>query len=75
MILRGVAPGTTLYLEKSVTPFDRRKSSSSNSWPLTSDAGAPRMARIASENMVCSAGSRQNYRGMENRGSSIDDDA
>jgi hypothetical protein len=53
MILRGTAPGTTLYLLKSVTPHSsRRKSSSRSSSPLTRAAGERRMARMASEKMV-----------------------
>lgn len=53
MILRGLVPGTTLYLEKSVTPAcSRRKSSSSSSSPLTTDGEALRMARMASEKIV-----------------------
>lgn len=50
MILRGVVPDMTLYLEKSVTPAcSRKKSSSSNNSPLTTEAGAFKMARMASE--------------------------
>lgn len=50
MIRRGVVPGTTLYLEKSLTPAcSRRKSSSRRSSPLTREGGDLRMARMASE--------------------------
>ncbi len=50
IILRGVAPSTTEYFEKSSTPrYVRKKSSSSSSSPLTVDVGALSMARIASE--------------------------
>ena len=53
IILRGVAPSTTEYFEKSSTPrCMRRKSSSRSSSPLTVDVGALSMARIASEKMV-----------------------
>ena len=52
MIRLGDDPGTTEYLEKSVTPVFRRKSSSSSRQPLTWDVGARIMARIASEKMV-----------------------
>lgn len=53
MMRRGVVPGTTLYLEKSVTPAcSRRKSSSRRSSPLTTEGGARRMARMASEKMA-----------------------
>ena len=53
MILRGDVPGTTAYLEKSVTPACfLRKSSSSSSCPLITGAGALIMARTASEKMV-----------------------
>lgn len=54
IILRGEAPSTTEYLEKSSTPRCwRRKSSSSSSSPLMVDVGALSMARIASEKIVC----------------------
>ena len=54
IILRGRAPSTTEYFEKSSTPRClRRKSSSSSSSPLTVDVGAMSMARIASEKIVC----------------------
>lgn len=53
MMRRGDAPGTTLYLEKSVTPAcSRRKSSSNTSSPFTLEGGDCRMARMASEKMV-----------------------
>lgn len=53
MILRGEAPGITLYLEKSVIPAcSRRKSSSRRSSPFTTLGEAWRISRIASEKMV-----------------------
>lgn len=53
MILRGSAPGTTEYFEKSVTPaWSRKKSSSRTSSPLTFAAGARRISRMASEKIV-----------------------
>lgn len=53
MMRRGLAPGTTLYFAKSVTPqWSRKKSSSRTSSPLTFAAGERRMPRMASEKMV-----------------------
>lgn len=53
MIRLGLVPGTTAYAEKSVTPHcSRRKSSSRTSFPFTAEAGAVRMAWMASEKMV-----------------------
>lgn len=56
MIRRGVPPGTRLYLEKSVTPFFLRKSSSVSRRPLTSVAGERSIAKMASEYIVWERG-------------------
>lgn len=53
IIRRGVDPGTTEYLEKSVTPhFSRRKSSSVSRSPLTLLGGARTISTMASEKIV-----------------------
>lgn len=59
IIRLGEDPGTSEYLEKSVTPTCLlRKSSSSSSCPLTTEEGAFSISRIASEKMVALRKSR-----------------
>ena len=53
IILRGLAPSTSEYFEKSVTPHcRRRKSSSSSNKPFTFSVGARKISSIASPKIV-----------------------